>query len=598
MQTMPIDPTTGLPSPFVKTPNTELSDAASDPGSQFIAKAQASQIESSLEPEHDPLKDLTPFERAAKDQFARNPQKQDKTAIYFGPGFIDKTNEQIVLDSYAPKLKALDAASEMVGQEQQAKTRQDIISGIEGAGVSSDLQAGVDPGRTVPGTIGSPEWDETNSQNQKELGGGPDEPKPHDLEAPNKAQMWLGLILAVSSGFQALPEIAQAMFQTADDRRQFLDKADQAKFSVRQHGHEKVLSSLQQHLKTIEQRDAALYRGQVSTANNVRTTETSRDNAAGVQAGQDRRQAARIGSEMEKLQKRFEHEDNKKGQDLLSEFEGRKKIVRAAYPEISDEQVDEKAAKYVNSKVEGQVLTNIGRGLDNTLKAKTLSTNIGIAEQKLKNLKYTGHYIQTRDKYTQEMTKYIPQNEAFKWASMLAMMDFRDRSLDLQEERLDDATDSSILKTFESGYNNATENVGMYEQYLRSGIDADGAELTPETRAKYEKMKGFYEGLAEAAEKKLEGAQRDAEMKKAVSQEKRGARKPVFGRGKPAPMKGGFPNTSDASKFKPGQGIPPMTDPMAPGVSREREGGEIQKIIDRLTGGAQSNSNPYLDGIV
>lgn len=365
---------------------------------------------------------------------------------------------------------------------------------------------------------------------------------PSPMPAPDSASAILtGLAMLFAPRNQA-GNILQALANNQDAIRMRNDVLAKLHAQTQNEAEKRQLEAL---LKKAAMEETRAYRtaylqnqANIANANNQRSIQNNQNTQNAITSRQERK----LGAEMQKLRARFDHEDNAKGQALLSEFEARKKIVRAAYPEISDDQVEEKAAKYVNAQAEGQVLKNQGIVLDNTYKQKTLVTRIGQEEQKLKNLKYTGAYTQARTKYTKELTKYLPMNEALKWAALYALWEYRDREMNFKENQADSKGYSDAVETDQTAYEAAVDSHDNLARAIRLGMNEDGSEMTPEQKANNERLLKFFEDTATAAKKKLEESQGAADRAAQARREFAKEKPRLFGKGKrPAPIGGKVP---------------------------------------------------------
>lgn len=249
------------------------------------------------------------------------------------------------------------------------------------------------------------------------------------------------------------------------------------------------------------------------------------------------RQAARAGSQMAQLLIKLDRADNKKGAELASEFRARQEILRTAHRDWTEDQIDEKAAEYVNSRPELTVQQTAKAKVETTYLQRTLNSRIREAESKAVNAKLQGAYLKARTKYTAELTRFLPQAEALKWASLMALMDYRDRSLGLREEENDAGLDDAAVKSARTAAESANEEYEKYKSMLDNRVDGEGNALhvgsgdvdfntgavqgDDDTAAKIRRLMYFFKSAAMKAEETLDKATRDAQASQARAQERR-----------------------------------------------------------------------------
>lgn len=285
-----------------------------------------------------------------------------------------------------------------------------------------------------------------------------------------------------------------------------------------------------------------------SRADHAATLQTRSDVAKMGQEGQDRRlgvkesglnqrQAARQGSQMAQLQLKLDRADNKKAAELMGEFRTRQEILRTSHPDWTEDQIDDKAAEYVNARPELTVQQTAKAKVETTYLQKTLNSRINEAEAKAVNAKLQGAYLKARTKYTVELTRFLPQAEALKWASLMALMDYRDRSLGLREEENDAGLDDQAVKSARTASEAANEEYEKYKSMLDNRLDGEGNALQvgsgdvdfntgavqgdDDTAAKIRRLMYFFKSAAMKAEETLDKATRDAQASQARAQERR-----------------------------------------------------------------------------
>lgn len=274
------------------------------------------------------------------------------------------------------------------------------------------------------------------------------------------------------------------------------------------------------------------------TAERFNASEQNRWDTERFKQGQiNERQTARAGSAMSQLQLKLDRADNKKGAEIASEFKARREILKTSHPEWTDDQLDDKAAEYVNSRPELTMQQTAKAKVETTYLQRSLEDRLKEAHEKTVNAKLQGAYIKAQTKYKQELTRFLPQSEAFKWASLYALMDYRDRSIGLREEENDASLDQSAVKAARTAYEAANEEYEKYLGMLEGGIDAEGnaikvgkgsldfntgaVEGDDETAAKIRRFMYFYKNAAMKAESTLDRASRDAQSAQGRAQERR-----------------------------------------------------------------------------
>lgn len=586
------------PSLHTQAPDT-ASEGPQDAPNPIVQQFQQQSLKAAVTPTLDPTKHLSQWEQGLKDSVAQEgPASTDDNTVkqyFLGPN-VKKTNEEIVTEQYGQKAMALDSAQQMLDQHiSQTSTEQEhagILAHIDGAGVRSDIGAGTNPNPVKTPGIDSPEYQQTSGQLESEIQGGPQEPTPHDLEAPNQSQMILAILLGLAHP-GAIPQIAQSMFQTADQRRKYLDSVDAAHFKTQEVGHQKVVAALNQRLRTIGQRDAANQRAMVSTQNNQNTVQGGITKNANTEAHKDSREerALKVRQDIADMNADIK----KRLADLKDPVEKVKAFIGMGYePDMARSLANADEFNKIASADKSKAQT-AGITLDNTYKARTLSTRISQAEEKLKDMKAARSYTETRTRYTNELIKYIPQNEAFKWASLLALINYRDKSLELQGERLDESTDKATLHAVESGYDKAEENVSAIQDQLDHGIDAKGnafnsGDPNDATTKALTNQKTLYESIRDRAKEHLDSSVQAAQIKKNV-------------RGTPwQGIKGKLSSGKSKGNRPPPMGGNVPVDPTAQGFTRTPEGDVMDKVkkamdaTERALGGkphALLQDNPF-----
>lgn len=616
--------------------------------SPFLLKAKSRQLEETLKPKLDPIEDLTPFERAAKDQLAKG-VKPDRSSEYFTGSNLDKTTEAIVTDEYGQKLEALDAFGKTLPSHDAAQPlppgahyammggmHPSEIDGINtvgypfgpqpsggnlGTGDPSPMASPLgttdqqsewmpnpgdpnEPGSTgapsltnpsvTPSQVMSPEYKRLGDEMANAYQNYPDPGSPNKPQPPTSSQIGLGLILSlIAPG--AAPYIAQAMGKDSVEQAKFQDQVQAAQYAAKVHGVDKTIAAITARMRMMEQYDTA-QANQNLKAQTTNAQEAGKNQRAEfLEYGRMTRQERSISTKEE-----IAHlsDDTKRYiAGLKDPVQKVKALVDMGYDAAqARDMANSEDLNRLATKAKTQAQT-AGIKLDNTYKERTMVTRISQAQEKLKDMKSARLYTDARTRYTTELTKYIPQNEAFKWASLMALINFRDRSLDIQGERLDESVDKSVLSGIASGYDKAQESVDMVDDMLANGIGPDGQAFdkdNPEdaTTKALTGQKKLYEAMRDRAAQAMERAQEKAQIKK----DTRGT--PFQG------IKGRL--TGMGNRFQPMPGNVPV-DPTGPSYERTKVSGSasassstdpMDDVLKKLgAGGLQSDTNFFLEGI-
>jgi len=530
-------------SPQYKQSIQQNMDASVSDPQDIVQRFKANQLEGALTPELDPLKDLSPFERSLKDVIAGKSKTVDKSALYFTGPNVDKTCEDIIIDQYGPRAMVVDKAIETAKQSMQAPQAHGGVSYPSLGLTANDIEgvAQAKPGLSSPGNAFTPEYQATEQALQSELDRYPvPNMEPHQVEAPNTGKLILGTLLGLLAP-GAIPQIIQQMGLDAKEQADYLDKLDQAKYASQVHGSDKVIAALNQKLRTMQEMGTAQARFDTQTS----VANANNETKANIQQAKDFNMMSRDEKRIASREEIAHMNDATRNRitDLKDPEKQIEALGRLGYkPEIAREMVysDEfnKMARTQKTKIETSYLQ---RSLDDRLK---------LLHSQQVNANLQSAYIQARTNYTNELTKYIPQTEALKYAALNALVDYRNRSLGLRESEYDSELDTKADTALEAGLTASLEELDTIDSLLKSGYDQDGNALNDGTRAALQAKRGAISATSKRIEEQIAKNKKEREFAKAKAQEKRKAVLP-FSKGKrPAPMGGTVPVDPTGNGFE------------------------------------------------
>jgi len=520
---MALSPQYGSPSP----------DATSGAGQDIVEKFKEQQLRQSMTPTLDPTKDLTPFERSLKDVLATSGATADKSAEYFTGPNLNKTCEDIVTEQFGPRAMVLDNAMNEIAD-------QDKLSGVHGSVAYPSLgltASEIDgPSQPVP-DVYTPEYKATESQLQSELDRYPQyDLQPHKPESPNAGEIGLAVIMGLFAP-GAIPQILDKMQGNAVEAAKFKDAMAQAQYAARVHGSDKVIAALQNKLRTQQMAGEAQARIAQSDINNQRTTTTSRQNTQDRIEGMATRQERSIRSKEEIAHMADATKRYVAG--LKDPVEKVKALMGMGY-------TAEQARDMANSEDLNRLARTEKTKQETTYLQRSLDDRLNLVHSQQVNANLQSAYIKARTKYTNELIKYIPQTEALKWATLNALVDYRNRELGIKEDQYDSKLDTEVDPALQKGFDAAMEKADTLRGYLDSGYDEDGEPLTdgkdgqPNTRAAIEAKYNAATATAKRIEESMARAKKEREFSKAKTIEKRKLRLPSIGK-RPPPMGGNVP---------------------------------------------------------
>lgn len=494
--------------------------------------------------------ELHPVHQALVDQVS----KQRGPRVHRLSPFMERAkagmdSRAILFDSYDRKTKAAEAEVAMTLDPTLQYAAQGLPSPAELIGAGMGVQppdapaggpAGVQPPdaptvQTVtPSAMPNAQFDRLSGRMDAHDAARPVYPGAAPLEDPT-------LLSVVGSAIAAYltknPRLATLPLEAGIYDQQRRTKEGQLQFAAQTGAHEDAGQALERLLVLQNQRDINdANRADAAGQFNAREANDYEIAVRGQDIGRQNT-LTRAESALSRLQMTLAQKDNAEGAKIAAEFKARREILKTAHRDWTDEMLDEAAAAYVNAKPELTVQQGAKAKHEATYLQRTLNDRIDEAHQKVVNAKLQGAYIKARTKYTEELTRFLPQAEAFRWASLLALMDYRDRSLGLREEENDAGLDETAVKTARKAYEAAMEDFETYESMLKHRIDADGNAIQvgsgdvdyntgavqgdDETAAKIRRKMYFYKTAAMRAEQTLDKATRDAQAAQGRSQERR-----------------------------------------------------------------------------